>query len=653
MNAKYSQFFETQEKKGVDLWMWLTPLILATIVISSSFYNFLLFHTLAEFFSITVAILMCVVAWHTHPFTRNNFLMYLGCGYFWIAVLDMVHTLSYKGMGIVISDGGANLSSQLWIGTRYLEAFLLLTSPLFLTRELNRKKAFGGYAVAAIAVIVSVFSGYFPHTFIEGQGLTAFKVNSEYVIIFLLLCSMAFLYQKRQHLDKNMMNIMFLSIGLTVCAELAFTFYISVYGISNQAGHIFKLFSFWLIFVAIVRTTLKEPFAIMAQGATTYDAIPAATLVVDEYNNIRQVNEHACHLAGQDKTQLVGKNVHSVFHTRRQGEEQCKICQSARSGVALNMEEIEFIESGQWYDFTLSPISLEKGVLGSVQVIRNITDRKQIEAELREHRFHLEELVDERTRELAIARDQALVATQSKSKFVANMSHELRTPLNSIIGFTGLVKSGMAGPVNEVQESQLNRVYSSAQHLLGLINDILDLSKVEAGKMPVILKPFSVRELFDDLRKQNELLFQEKGVELFIQKPDSDVLINSDRTKIYQVLLNLLSNALKFTDKGQVKLDCQVIDNNIKLSVSDTGIGISNHNLSKIFDAFHQGSNAGHTPIGGTGLGLAISRNFIELLGGSIQVTSETGEGSTFEATLFDCVVQKQTDIECSSEPVM
>ena len=651
MKTKYSQFFDVQEKRGIDSWMWLTPIILATIVISSSFHSFLLFHTLAEFFSITVAILMCVVAWHTHPFTRNNFLMYLGCGYFWVAVLDMVHTISYKGMGIIISDSGANLSSQLWIGTRYLEAFLLLTSPLFLTRALNRNKAFTGYTIAAIAIIASVFSGNFPHTFIEGQGLTAFKINSEYAIICLLLGSMALLYQKRQHLEKNMMKVMFFSIGLTICAELAFTFYISVYGISNQAGHIFKLFSFWLIFVAIIRTTLKEPFAIMAQGATTYDAIPAATLVVDEYNNIRQVNQHACRLAGMEKTQLVGQNVHKVFHSKHENEYQCKICQSARSGEALNMEELEFVDRGKWYDFTLSPITLEKGILGTVQVIRNITDRKQIEEELREHRFHLEELVDKRTRELAIARDQALVATQSKSKFVANMSHELRTPLNSIIGFTGLVKSGMAGPVNEVQESQLNRVFSSAKHLLGLINDILDLSKVEAGKMPVILSSFSIRELFEELRKQNELQFQEKGIELRIPEPEGDILINSDRTKIYQVLLNLLSNALKFTEKGYVEIEYLILNDDIKFSITDTGIGISNNNLNKVFDAFHQGSKQGHTPIGGTGLGLAISRNFVELLGGSIDVKSESDIGSTFEVTLNACVVQNQAENDHCSEP--
>ena len=158
---------------------WLLPIALAAFLVVMSFYNFLFFHILAEFFAITIAILMCVIAWNMYPFTRNNYLMYLGAGYFWVAILDLMHTLNYKGMGI-FSDGGANTAVQIWIGTRYLEAILLLSAPWFLKNTFNRNYGFISFGIVAISIIFAVKSGLFPDSFIEGKGLTDFKIYSEY-----------------------------------------------------------------------------------------------------------------------------------------------------------------------------------------------------------------------------------------------------------------------------------------------------------------------------------------------------------------------------------------------------------------------------------------------------------------------------------------
>ncbi|MDH5727841.1 MAG: ATP-binding protein [Gammaproteobacteria bacterium] len=617
-----------------DILVWLTPLLLATIVVATSFYSFLLFHTLAEFFAIVVAILMCVVAWQTHPFTRNNFLMYLGCGYFWVACLDMAHTLAYKDMNIFSHVTSSDTSIQLWIGTRFMEAFLLLTSPFFLNRGLNRNLVFTGYGVIASIIFFLVMLDQFPLMFIEGQGLTETKVASEYLIMTLLAFSMWFLYQRRHYIEAKITRMIFASITLTICAELSFTFYISVYGISNQAGHIFKLVSFWLIFVAIVRTTLKEPFSTMAQDATTYDAIPVATIVIDQNNRIRQVNNRACEMAYMTKNQLVGLNAHQVFHPLFLEESNCTICQHMKDGIELHDYEIQNVDKNTWLDFSLSPISMDKTNMGTVQVIRDITDRKQIELELNLHRDNLEGLVSERTHELAIARDRALAATKSKSTFLANMSHELRTPLNSIIGFTGIVKSGMAGAVNEVQEKQLGMAHNSAKHLLSLINDILDLSKIEAGKMKAHMETFKVASLLKELQEQNQVLFDEKKIQLIIAKIPATLEMTSDRTKVFQIILNLLSNGLKFTKKGYVRLDCQVEQNQINFSVEDTGVGIDKEDLKNVFDSFHQVKENQNMAIAGTGLGLAICKRFAELLKGDIVLASYPGQGSVFTLTL-------------------
>jgi len=360
---------------------WVVPVVLAIFLIAISNINFLLFHTLAELFAIIVAVLMCVVAWQMYPFTKNNYLMYLGCGYFWVGALDMLHTLSYQGMNI-FNIGIEDAAIQFWITTRYLEAILLLSAPWFLNNKLNYRFAFFAYGLAAMAIFLLVSFGLLPIAYIEGEGLTPFKITSEYVIIFMLLIASLYLWNKRQLLDPRIVVIMLLSLVLTMCAELAFTFYVSVYGFSNFVGHIFKFFSYWLIFMAMIRTTLQEPFAVMSRGANTYDAIPDATILVDANGIIHQANFAACELAGASKNELVGESSHKWFHPVGFEENNCPICTSSREGLKISGLEVEDRNKERWLDFTLSPVEGLMDFVGSVETIRNITRRKQVEQQL-------------------------------------------------------------------------------------------------------------------------------------------------------------------------------------------------------------------------------------------------------------------------------
>lgn len=357
------------------------PLGLAIFLVFLSFVNFLLFHTLAEFFAITIGILTCVVAWNMYPFTHNNYLMYLGGGYFWIALLDLLHLLSYKGMG-VIPDGGANMSVQFWIGTRYMEALLLLSAPWFLAHSFSRIRSFLLFGLATSVIILLVYLKIFPEGFIPGKGLTTFKVYSEYAIITLLALSIYYLYSQRKLLEDRIVNVLIVSIIFTMCAELAFTFYVSVYGLSNIIGHIFKLFSFWLIFQAIIRTTLQEPFLVMSRGATTHDAIPDATIVVDENGIIHEANYAASILT--DDTDLIGKNDHEVFHPKNVQIENCLVCQSIFSNTELRGLELEIDGKGKWFDYSLSHIEGASDLNGTVEVIRDISEKKLSEEKIDE-----------------------------------------------------------------------------------------------------------------------------------------------------------------------------------------------------------------------------------------------------------------------------
>jgi len=356
----------------IDVKTLVIPLILALLLLVFSQVSFLLFHTLAEFFAIIVAILLSVVAWQMYSFTRNHFLMYLGCGYFWIAALDMVHALTYKGMSI-IPITGSDIAIQLWISTRYLEAFLLLTAPWFLMHKLNRNLAISMFGFFSVIALILIMSGNFPTTFVEGEGLTDFKVFSEYIIITILAVAIFYLAQQRRLLDQRIFVLIIMSIILTMIAELAFTFYISLYGFSNLVGHIFKLFSFWLIFVAVVRTTLRDPYSAMSKAETYYNAVPDVTILTDKEGVIQNVNEQACLLVNQSSVELIGKQAHSIFHDSKINKMDCPICQSIKNGTELSAYEMQ-IGKTSWFDFSTRLIH-GKNIF--IEVIRNITDKKR------------------------------------------------------------------------------------------------------------------------------------------------------------------------------------------------------------------------------------------------------------------------------------
>ncbi|MDX2137484.1 MAG: ATP-binding protein [Chloroflexota bacterium] len=237
--------------------------------------------------------------------------------------------------------------------------------------------------------------------------------------------------------------------------------------------------------------------------------------------------------------------------------------------------------------------------------------------------------------EMVAARDRALQANHLKDEFLATMSHELRTPLNSIIGYTGILTTGMRGKVDDVAKGMLLRIRESSQNLLSLINDILDIAKIEAGRMEIVDAPIEVGTFISQIQAQTEVLAREKelNVEVLVDASFPDVIIG-DEDKLGQILRNLLSNAVKFTDEGVVRLRAIRKSQSILFEVTDTGIGIPPQALDYIFDEFRQVDGSTRRVYGGTGLGLAIVRKLCLAMGGRIGVQSKLGAGSTFTVTL-------------------
>lgn len=266
--------------------------------------------------------------------------------------------------------------------------------------------------------------------------------------------------------------------------------------------------------------------------------------------------------------------------------------------------------------------------------ISDISQRVRAEEELRGLNTELEKRVAERTMELALAKDRAESADRLKSTFLAAMSHELRTPLNSIIGFTGIVLQGLAGPLNPEQTKQIKMVQGSARHLLDLINDVLDLSKIEAGQLEVEAKPFDARKSIEMAVHWVRPLAEKKRLTLSLEVPPEVGEVIGDRRRFEQILINLINNGVKFTETGRVQVECAVEDQTLVTRVADTGIGIKPEDLDKLFQAFQQVDGGLSRSHEGTGLGLSICKRLVEKLGGQIWVESTWGAGSVFTFTL-------------------
>ena len=238
------------------------------------------------------------------------------------------------------------------------------------------------------------------------------------------------------------------------------------------------------------------------------------------------------------------------------------------------------------------------------------------------------------TEELKEAVVKAESADKLKSAFLATMSHELRTPLNSIIGFTGILLQKLVGPLSDEQEKQLKMVQGSARHLLELINDVLDISKIEAGEVNVVFEVFNLDDVIEKSVQKVSTLADKKGLALKININPKGINIESDQRRVEQILINLLINAVKFTEQGEVRLECKISNGMLTTEVIDTGIGIKPDDIEALFKPFQQIDTGISRQYEGTGLGLSICRRLVELLGGKIWVKSEWGKGSTFTFTL-------------------
>ena len=367
---------------------------------------------------------------------------------------------------------------------------------------------------------------------------------------------------------------------------------------------------------------------------------PESIVISDLDARIEYVNEAFVRHSGYSREEVIGQNPRLLQSGKTPRETHLAMWAALTRGQPWKGEFVNRRKDGSEYVelVTMTPVHEPDGRITHYLAIKDdITEKQKMTRELEEHRHHLEALVGSRTAELAEARKRAEEASLAKSAFVANMSHEIRTPMNAIIGLTYLLmQSGMT----DEQMARLRRLDVSSRHLLTLIDDILDLSKIEAGKMVIDQLPFDLRKVTTEAFEITAGRARDKGIDAqLLLDPGLPALVEGDAMRLRQVLLNFGSNAVKFTQAGSISLRVSASDGDrlqprIRFEVADTGIGIDAAQLGRLFLPFEQADSSITRRFGGTGLGLAISRRLVELMGGQIGVESQPDAGSTFWFTL-------------------
>ena len=283
----------------------------------------------------------------------------------------------------------------------------------------------------------------------------------------------------------------------------------------------------------------------------------------------------------------------------------------------------------RWYENVYSPLKDNQGnIIGLTLFLTDITERKKAELALIEAKILAED------------------SSRTKSEFIANMSHELRTPLNSVLGFSQVLLDNTFGYLNDKQKKYVSNILNSGSHLLDVINDILDISKVESGNMKFEPEKTDLHKTIAEVISSMEPMIMKKSIDFKFNDECEDIEVYADEIKLKQIMYNLLSNAIKFTDiKGKVWIDCKINGDNIEISISDDGIGIPVHEQQRIFDSFKQVSSSSNRVYGGTGLGLSIVKYYVQMHSGEIRVESEFGKGSTFTFTIPIQNHEKQNEV--------
>lgn len=622
-------------------------LLVMGLLYFTSLHSFLLFHSLVELFSILVFFGIFVIAWNARHIIKSHFLLFLGIAYLFVGVIDLEHTLAYKGMEILPHYAGANHATQLWIAARYSQSLALLAAPFFLQRRIRPRPVLALFALCSILLLWVIHTGHFPVCYVEGSGLTSFKKISEYIISLILVASFAVLRRQRHLLNPNVYRLVAASIFCTIASELAFTTYVSVFGQSNLLGHFFKFIAAYLIYVALIETGLKAPYSLLFHELKTNEEILSAREA--EFRSIFElsavgmaelspsagkfirVNQKLCEITGYTAEELTGMEAIELTHPadrRRDRAAFVEYMQGKTPNFSIEKRYVRKDGKVIWIRVTASLIHAEDGrPLRSIGIIEDITARRRDRELLREsekqqkrRKEELEREVSRRTAELAETVDQlrtlALQLSETENRERRRLAEILHDDLQQLLAAANMHLDKLKSYIDTKQHGRIPVIRD-------ILAQAIKISRSMSHELsPAVLYRGNLNAIFDWLASHK---LEHHDLSVTVTMP-VNLQIESDplRVFLFRAVQELLFNVVKHAGTAEAAISVELQKNDTLLvTVADEGRGFDPETLF--------GSAAGKT---GSGFGLFSIRERLHLLGGSLTVTSSPGHGSRFTIRL-------------------
>ncbi|HUP20349.1 MAG TPA: ATP-binding protein [Gemmatimonadota bacterium] len=607
-------------------------------------------HVVIESLAAGLALVLGVLALVRFYSRKNNVFLFLGTGFLATAALDAYHALLWLPfLGDPVADP-ARLAEWSWVASRTVLAAFFVLNWLGWRRErrlgqagrVGERIVYVGTALLTTGAVLALHTLPLPSPWAEfGPFVRPDPLLPGALFLIALIGYLAKAHWKDNAFD----HWLVLSLVLGFAGEALFTsFSATPYDAPHAVAHALKLASYLCVTVGVLTSVYltfrqaEENAAALAREVVEreraqaeaevqkayleklFESAPEAIVVLDEGGRIVRMNDEFTRMFGWGRRVALERPIEELIVPDDRRAEARGWQDRVLRGQTVGYETVRRREDGSVVDVSVlgTAIAVEPGETAIYEIYRDITARKRAEEELRQ------------------AKEAAEAATRAKSEFLATMSHELRTPLNSVIGFANVLLKSGRDRLEEREATFLERIRENGLHLLRLINDVLDLSKIEAGKMALTIEPVALDELVRETVGQFRGPAFDGSVQLEVEVPDGLTPLETDRGKLKQVLINLVGNALKFTERGRVvvRVTADAAGVPARIEVEDTGIGIPPHRLRAIFEAFEQAETGTARSYGGTGLGLAISSRLCSLLGYDLTVGSELGRGAVFSVVL-------------------
>lgn len=593
--------------------------------------NYLPVHSVIEMASVVIAVLVFASGWNAYSRSLPRHAVILACSFLGVAMLDFSHAMSYAGMPYYVTESSPQKAIAFWLAARLLAAASLLSVAVLPARPLASTWSRYGWLVVVLVVVGALHALFLftpqwvPVFFDTASGLTLAKVAVECLIIGLNITAAWLLWKAMARPQPFNAAALFGAVCAMALSECFFTLYGRVNDVYNLMGHLYKVVSYLFLYRAVFVEVIEEPYRELAsmrdQLKATLDAVPDVMLELDLEGRYHAVHCARPELLLQPPRALLGRTVHEVL-PQAQADLVIDALKDAliKGTSAGTLLELPLQPHSRWFELSVA----RKGLAASattrfIVLSRDVTERKLAEAAV-------------------MAQEAATHASRAKSEFLSRVSHELRTPLNAVIGFAQLLLHTPGAGLAAGQKLHVEYILRAGHHLLDMINDILDLTRIESGDASLVIESVKLSELLEDTIPMLQTQAEAMGVsiKLDLMQGVSD-LVMGDSRRLKQVLINVLSNAVKYNQLGGVVTVRSQLSfdhpDSLDLTIADTGRGLTLELQKGLFEPFNR-LGADQDGIEGTGLGLVISRRLVEAMQGRISLESEYGVGTVVTVTL-------------------